>query len=257
MSNLLVGERFVAAYPKLIKALDGDVTSALVLQAINYRSNIIKPNEDGEIWVDLRIQEIADEIGISVPATQRALQRLRDKWLIVETQAPGYNNKKLWAINEDGLDELEKNSEANTVRERITNNAPANNYKFDSEKSSISKEVNKNIKNFSAECHSACELLVELIVANGSKEPKITKTWLSDMDKLNRLDGRSWEQIEAAIRWCQNDSFWKSNIMSPSSLREKYDQLRLKAQSQQKSSNLSGWARVIAKFENDAKELEQ
>ena len=43
------------------------------------------------------------------------------------------------------------------------------------------------------------------------------------------LVARTPEQIEAAIRWCQADEFWRSNILSASKLREKYDQLRLAA----------------------------
>lgn len=79
-------------------------------------------------------------------------------------------------------------------------------------------------------------LLAELIIANGSKKPKVTKRWYSDIEKLHRIDGRSYEQIEAAIKWSQNDSFWVANIQSPGSLRAKYDQMRLQAQRGQKQS---------------------
>lgn len=257
MSSLLMGERFVAAYPNLVRALNGDVTAALVLQAINYRSNITKPDEDGEIWVDLRIPEIADEIGISTSATQRALQRLRDKNLIIETQARGYNNMKLWSINDEGLDDLE-NSLAN-IRERITKNAPANNYKFDSEVSSISKEVIKNNKNTLSEIPQQAidysNLLADLIAKRGVKRPKVTNNWFKDMDKINRLDGYSWEHIEATIRWIDKDNFWYKVVLSPGKLREKMIDLELRMK--ESGSGLSGWARVIAKFENEQKELGQ
>ena len=261
MSSLLMGERFVAAYPKLIKALSGDVTAALVLQAINYRSNISKPDEFGEIWVDLRISEIADEIGISVPSTQRALQRLRDKSLIKEIQASGYNNKKLWAIDENGLNDLEENSEANQVRERIINNAPANNYKFESEELSISKEVNKNInktRTFEQEVHDACNYLADRIEDNGSKRPEVTDKWLMDMQRIHKLDGRTWDEITAAIRWSQDDEFWRSNILSPGKLRKQYDRMRLQASRDQKKSKFSqalNWMQDINW--NEQKELEQ
>lgn len=111
-------------------------------------------------------------------------------------------------------------------------------------------------RTFQGEVIAACNLLADLIEANGSTRPAITNKWLIDMERINRLDGRTWEQITKAIEWCQNDEFWRANIMSPGKLRKQYDQLRLKAQSQQKSSNLSGWARVIAKLENQQKELE-
>lgn len=255
MSSLLMGERFVAAYPNLIRALKGDVIAALVLQAINYRSNITKPDIDGEIWVDLRIPEIADEIGISSSATQRALQRLRDKNLILEIQAKGYNNIKLWSINEIGLDDLENS--ISDIRERITKNAPANNYKFDSEDSSISKEVNNNIRTsrtYGDEVIALSNLFADLIEANGIKRPTVTNKWNQEIERLNRIDGYSWQQIEATIRWVQNDSFWRSNVLSPSKLRKQFGALQLKMKS---TGGLSGWARVIAKFENEQKELGQ
>ena len=43
-------------------------------------------------------------------------------------------------------------------------------------------------------------------------------------------DGRTEQQIHAAIDWCQADEFWRSNVLSMPKLREKYDQLRLQAQ---------------------------
>jgi hypothetical protein len=49
------------------------------------------------------------------------------------------------------------------------------------------------------------------------------------MRLLLDLDGRTFEQVEAAIVWSQNDEFWRTNILSASKLRSKYDQLRLAA----------------------------
>jgi hypothetical protein len=42
-------------------------------------------------------------------------------------------------------------------------------------------------------------------------------------------DGRTEDQIHRAIDWCQDDEFWRANILSMPKLREKYDQLRLRA----------------------------
>ena len=43
-------------------------------------------------------------------------------------------------------------------------------------------------------------------------------------------DHRTAEQIAYLIRWTQEDEFWRSNVQSMPKLREKFDQLRLKAQ---------------------------
>lgn len=100
-------------------------------------------------------------------------------------------------------------------------------------------------------------LLADLIIANGSKKPTVTDKWYSDIEKLHRIDGRTYEQIEAAIRWCQNDSFWVGNIQSPKKLRAQYDQMRLQAQRSQKQSKVTqalNWMQNI-KWDDETKEL--
>jgi hypothetical protein len=112
---------------------------------------------------------------------------------------------------------------------------------------------------FDAEVHTACNLLADLIAGNGSKRPAVTEKWLADMERLHRIDERSWEQITKAIHWCQDDDFWKANIMSPAKLRKQYDQLRLAAQrDQKKQSPASGWLGILNRVrEQDALEIEQ
>lgn len=74
-----------------------------------------------------------------------------------------------------------------------------------------------------------CEHLAEWIERNGARRPRVTTTWIRDMERMVRLDGRSEEQIRIAIDWCQSDSFWRANILSPAKLRAKYEQMRLQA----------------------------
>jgi hypothetical protein len=47
-------------------------------------------------------------------------------------------------------------------------------------------------------------------------------------------DERTEDDVHGAIDWCQNDEFWRGNVLSVPKLREKYDQLRLQAQRQQR-----------------------
>ena len=58
--------------------------------------------------------------------------------------------------------------------------------------------------------------------------------WAEDIDKLNRIDNRTFEQIEWMINWCQQDPFWKQNILSPAKLRKQFNQLVIKAKGKQK-----------------------
>jgi hypothetical protein len=75
-----------------------------------------------------------------------------------------------------------------------------------------------------------CNLLADLMVDNGVKRPTVSGKWISDIDKLIRIDEKTVEQVEAAIRWSQADSFWSSNIHSPAALRKQYEKMRLQAQ---------------------------
>lgn len=77
-----------------------------------------------------------------------------------------------------------------------------------------------------------CNLLADLIHANGSLRPNVTTRWLRECDRLMRLDKRTPDQIERAIRWCQSDPFWRANVLSMPTLREKYDRLKLEHQRQ-------------------------
>ena len=79
------------------------------------------------------------------------------------------------------------------------------------------------------EAFELCELLSQLIVKNGGKEPNITQSWIQEMNRLMTIDERSVREIRYLIEWSQKDPFWCSNILSPKSLRSKFDQLRLKS----------------------------
>jgi len=73
------------------------------------------------------------------------------------------------------------------------------------------------------------KLLYDLILGNDPKAKKPNmQNWTNEIDKLHRLDKRSFEEIEAVIRWCQKDDFWHTNILSAGKLRSQFQQLILK-----------------------------
>ena len=61
-----------------------------------------------------------------------------------------------------------------------------------------------------------------------AKEPNY-QTWADDFRKLVELDGKSVDNVRMVIEWCQQDNFWKANILSAKKLREKYDQLKVQS----------------------------
>ena len=56
------------------------------------------------------------------------------------------------------------------------------------------------------------------------KEPNWT-AWANDVRTMRMLDGRTHRQICEMFGRVQRDPFWVKNVMSPSKLREKWDEL--------------------------------
>lgn len=59
------------------------------------------------------------------------------------------------------------------------------------------------------------------------KRPTVTKAWIADMDRLMRIDGRSYDEVVAVLRWLYTDqgetaTFWAPNVRSPKKLRAKW-----------------------------------
>lgn len=93
-------------------------------------------------------------------------------------------------------------------------------------------------------------LLDDEIRANGGRVPSRTKKNTDAARLMLDRDGYSVEQVERAIRWCQADEFWRSNVLSMSKLRDKYDQLRLSATRGSKGT-------PVAKADKNALEYER
>lgn len=101
-----------------------------------------------------------------------------------------------------------------------------------------------------------CQHLADSIEANGSKRPDIGKRWQDAARLMLDRDGRTEDEVHGAIDWCQADEFWRSNVLSLPTLREKYDTLRLQAQRKSGTSRQQAeeamWERAYARA--DARE---
>lgn len=60
-----------------------------------------------------------------------------------------------------------------------------------------------------------------------AKKPNLQK-WSAAADRMLRLDNREQGDIKKLIDWSQADMFWKTVILSPVKLRDKFDQLLVK-----------------------------
>lgn len=83
-------------------------------------------------------------------------------------------------------------------------------------------------KLYSSESYILADLLSELHIQNIDPKckpitPKQNQAWAKDIEMIERIDGRSYQDIEKAIRWVKTPGqFWAPNIMSGSKLREKF-----------------------------------
>ena len=102
----------------------------------------------------------------------------------------------------------------------------------------LQKKLYKIKKNYSpnSDEYQTSELLFSLIQQRDprAKSPDYQK-WAVHVDRLIRLDKRSPEQIKVVVNWCQNDDFWKNNILSTEKLRKQFTQLVLKMPQQEQS----------------------
>ena len=71
----------------------------------------------------------------------------------------------------------------------------------------------------------ARQIEAALLEDNPTKRPAKLKSWAHDVRLMRERDGRTHEQIIDQFQWANQDSFWRANILSPSKLREKWDQL--------------------------------
>jgi len=69
-----------------------------------------------------------------------------------------------------------------------------------------------------------------------SKEPNFS-AWANEIRLMVESDKRSLAEIKELFTWVQSDSFWRTNVLSPGKLREKWDQLQIKRRNPVKIAN--------------------
>lgn len=117
------------------------------------------------------------------------------------------------------------NKASKEQQESTNNNEDNDNNEFNENKKP------KELKTFLSDSYEyrLSKLLHDRILLNNpdAKHPDI-QAWSRTIDLMIRIDKRDPQVIAKVIDFCQKDSFWKSNILSTSKLRDKFDQLVLK-----------------------------
>jgi hypothetical protein len=99
------------------------------------------------------------------------------------------------------------------------------------------EQVQVQANQVQAQARELCEHLRQRIVDNGAvRIPAITEKWLDAARLMLTKEKIPPENIRTAINWCQDDEFWRGNVLSMPKLREQFDVLRLAAQRKAKGN---------------------
>ena len=69
-------------------------------------------------------------------------------------------------------------------------------------------------------------------ISSSARKPNYA-AWANDIRLMRERDHRTHKDIAVLFRWACEDSFWKGNVLCPSTLREKWTQLDIKRRKQQ------------------------
>lgn len=121
----------------------------------------------------------------------------------------------------------EKDNGVYTVDTKRIQNGDTGKVRLGKSKVREGKATKSKTLSFNPQDIEMVDILVSLIQENNPEwqmRGRMEK-WAEDINKIHRLDKRTYEQIKFMIQWVQNDSFWRQNILSASKLREKFNDL--------------------------------
>lgn len=78
-----------------------------------------------------------------------------------------------------------------------------------------------------------------LIVAPKTKQPNFN-SWADVIRLMRERDGHNHKEIAEVFRWANNDSFWRTNILSPKKLRDQFATLHAKKENENGQNQSSG-----------------
>ena len=254
IGKLLIDDQPLQVLPSLAESIG--LNESLVLQQIHWLLSRSKKKISGKYWVFNTYEEWRDKHFrfFSLSTVRRTIKNLEDLGLITSTTE--FNKMKVdktkwYTINYEELDNLQiatnKNDSPSVQNEQSScskwtdtsvQNEQTNNQEIPQETptrdiSSSEKDfqprakAKKNV--FSDDDLMAAEWILGLIrkLNPSFKEPKI-ESWANDIRLMRERDNRTHKDICELFKWANQDKFWSVNILSPSKLRDKWDQLSMK-----------------------------
>ena len=163
-------------------------------------------------------------LGLTRQQYRNAKRRLK-RWCLADFTPT--NRGTIATLLDDRIFDINGPSEQPPPNHQATAEEPSG-----SHRPTTNKNQKKEKKENKYPCNSdelrLSELLLSLILEKKSdfRRPDVQR-WAVQIDRMIRLDGRTPERIEAVIRWCRRDPFWRNNILSTAKLRMHFDRLEL------------------------------
>ena len=254
IGKLLIDDQPLQVLPSLAEAIG--LNESLVLQQIHWLLSRSKKKISGKYWVFNTYEEWRDKHFrfFSLSTVRRTIKNLEDLGLITSTTE--FNKMKVdktkwYTINYEELDNLQiatnKNDSPSAQNEQSNSskwtdvsaqNEQTNNQEIPQE--TPTKDTSSSGKNFQPRTKAkknvfsdddlkAAEWIFHLIrkLNPSFKEPKF-ESWANDIRLMRERDNRTHKDICELFKWANQDKFWSVNILSPSKLRDKWDQLSMK-----------------------------
>jgi len=174
------------------------------------------------------IDKLSSELGHSRQEIRTAIKHLKSTNEL--TTASGTQHTVFTVINYDSYQGAtgELTNEQPTANQRATTNKNDNNE--NNEKNTNSTPAKKPAgKKFSDDDMKLVEWMIPLIknVSPKFKQPNVD-SWANTIRLMRESDKLDHKYIAQVFKWANQDGFWKTNIMSPAKLREKFAALDAK-----------------------------
>lgn len=180
---------------------------------------------------DFSVESLKHQLKEATQAITSALHELEDAGFLVRRKYHGNDGR--WEIEYILFDQPQNVGEPYMENpymvEQYMENIPNNKIKNTNKEYKERKDISLNPFALKLAEKLRNEIL-KLYPNNATaKKEDCIKRWAVDIDKMIRLDGRDWQDIDKAIAWAMNDDFWQRNIWSGRALREHYDRLEANA----------------------------
>lgn len=249
--NILSSKHLFAERPLVVDTTLARIlglNEAIVLQQVNYWIEINKKKNlnfyDDKYWTYNSIKDWREKIFEfwSLDTVRRAFASLEKSGILI---TGNYNKQKRdktkwYSIDFSKLDEIVDGKEGGMHKcisakchNGLVQNAPMQECKMPKPLPETSTETNSetNINNIyspnSTEFRLASYLFKYIKRNNDKAKNPNMQSWSKQFYYILQVDKRDVEDVKRVIQWCQDDSFWYKNILSPDKVRKQYDRLYL------------------------------